>query len=303
MSESLALLLITLLVFGCVAGIFYGVTQGLAHRDRVRRRYAGLNAVPGVGGETGGAPWFDIDPSRLGIDAGAQRALHAELIRAGFFDPSAVAAFGVIRLAALVLLPLVGLVLAVVAFPGTGTAERCVLAAVLLAIAYVGPRAVLARRQRGLEVRYRLTFPDFIDMLVICINAGLSLEAALDRATRELGDADAELRANLTLMAGEMRAGKGTGEALKALADRLGLREARSFAALLQQTLELGTDIVQALTTFSDEMRDKRMARAEEKAAALPPKLTLPLGLFIFPVVLIAVLAPAVLRIMHVVQP
>ena len=303
MTESLTLLLITLLVFGCVALVLYAATQGIAQRDRVRRRYAGLNALLGVGGEAGAAPWFVIDPSRLGIDATAQRALQAELIRAGFFKPSAVAAFGVIRLAALVLLPLAGLVLAVIAFPGTGTGERVALAAILLAIAYVGPRAVLARRQRGLEFHYRLTFPDFIDMLVICINAGLSLEAALDRATQELGDADAELRANLTLMAGEMRAGKGTAEALRALADRLGLREARSFAALLQQTLELGTDIVQALTTFSDEMRDKRMARAEEKAAALPPKLTLPLGLFIFPVVLIAVLAPAVLRIMHVVQP
>jgi tight adherence protein C len=102
-------------------------------------------------------------------------------------------------------------------------------------------------------------------------------------------------------MADEMRAGKSTGEALRALADRLCLREAASFAGLLQQTIELGTDLTQALTVFSDEMRDKRMARAEEKAAALPPKLTLPLGLFIFPVVLIAVLAPAVLRIMHVI--
>ena len=98
-----------------------------------------------------------------------------------------------------------------------------------------------------------------------------------------------------------MRAGKSTTEALKALADRLGLREARSFAALLHQTLELGTDVAQALTTFSDEMRDKRMSRAEEKAAALPPKLTLPLGLFIFPVVLIAVLAPAVIKVMRIV--
>ncbi|MFD0934181.1 type II secretion system F family protein, partial [Methylobacterium trifolii] len=247
--------------------------------------------------------WLDIDPARLGIDRAAQRTLQAALIRAGFFAPSAVAAYAVIRLALLAVLPLGGLALSFVAFPAVGPLERGVLTLVLLAIAIVIPRASLSRRQRALEGKYRLTFPDFIDMLVICINAGLSLEAALDRGARELGDADWELRANLALMSGEMRAGKSTGDALKALADRLGLAEARSFAALLHQTLELGTDIVQALTTFSDEMRDKRMARAEEKAAALPPKLTLPLGLFIFPVVLIAVLAPAVLRIMNAVRP
>lgn len=297
------LILITLLVFGCGALVVYAGIQVLASRDRLRRRYAGLGPSHRIGGETGDPPRLDLDPARLGIDRRTQRALQAELIQAGFFDPSAVATYGLVRLALLIGLPLGGVLLTSIAFPEAGMAERAATGAVLLAIAAVAPRAALARRRRALEAKYRLTFPDFIDMLVICINAGLSLEAALDRATRELGDADRELRANLGLMAGEMRAGKSTGDALRALAERLGLREAHSFAALLRQTLDLGTDIVQALTIFSDEMRDKRMARAEERAAALPPKLTLPLGLFIFPVVLIAILAPAVLRIMHAIQP
>lgn len=297
------LLLITLLVFICAGLIVYAATQILAQRERVRRRFAGLNDAPSALSGSGDVPWRSIDPARLGIDRAAQRALQADLIRAGFFEPTAVTVYGLTRLALLALFPLLGLIVCAIAFPGSGTLERVLIAAILLAIAYVMPRATLARRQRALEVKYRLTFPDFIDMLVICINAGLSLEAALDRAARELGAADRELRANLALMAAEMRAGKSTGEALRMLADRLGLREARSFAALLHQTLELGTDIAQALTTFADEMRDKRMARAEEKAAALPPKLTLPLGLCIFPVVLIVVLAPAVLRVMRVTQP
>lgn len=297
------LLLITILVFACAALVVYAATQILAHRDRVRRRFAGLGGTPGLSEGSTDAAWLNVDPARLGIDRAAQRALQVELLKAGYFEPGAVAAYGLIRLALLVLLPLAGLLVSAIALPGSGVLERVLIAAILLAIAYVVPRSTLARRQRALEVKYRLTFPDFIDMLVICINAGLSLEAALDRAARELGDADRELRANLALMAAEMRAGKSTSDALRMLAGRLGLREARSFAALLHQTLELGTDIAQALTTFSDEMRDKRMARAEEKAAALPPKLTLPLGLCIFPVVLIVVLAPAVMRIMQVAKP
>ncbi len=222
-------------------------------------------------------------------------------MRAGYFDASAVATYTLARLAALVALPILGLGLGAILLPVFGLTEKAALAAALLAIAYVLPQSWLSRRRRTLEVRYRLTFPDFIDMLVVCINAGLSLEAALQRASAELRGGDSEFRANLDLMAKEMRAGKSTGEALKALADRLSIREAGAFAGLLQQTIELGTDLTQALTVFSDEMRDRRMSVAEERAAALPPKLTLPLGLLIFPVVLIVVLAPALMRITSVI--
>lgn len=299
--DSATLLIVTGLVFACAVLLVTAATRALSYRESVRRRLAAVPVagVPGV--EPRDLAWHDIDPARLGIDREAQRALQAELIRAGYFAPNAVAVFGVIRLALLVGLPALGTLALTLGLRTIGLTELVAVAATLFAVAFYLPRAFLSRRQRMLENVYRLTFPDFLDMLVVCINAGLSLEAALDRVGRELGSRDAAFRANLDLMAGEMRAGKSTGDALKALADRLGLPEARSFAALLLQTIELGTDIAQALTTFSDEMRDKRMSRAEEKASALPPKLTIPLGLFIFPVVLIAVLTPAVLRILQAV--
>jgi tight adherence protein C len=294
------LLLISFLIFASGALLVLTGMRMIGQRDRVRRRLGGLSAG-GISTGDGAPPQLGIDAARLGLSPTAQRILRVELIRAGFFEASAVVTFTLSRGALLVLLPLAGYAAGVALLPVFGLAEQVALIVTLLAIAHYLPGAFLSRRRRSLEVRYRQTFPDFLDMLVVCINAGLSLEAALQRAARELGRGDAEFRINLDLMADEMRAGKSTGEALRALADRLCLREAASFAALLQQTIELGTDLTQALTVFSDEMRDKRMARAEEKAAALPPKLTLPLGLFIFPVVLIAVLAPAVLRIMHVI--
>lgn len=305
-SAATSLLLISLLVFCGMTLLVFAGSQMLARRERIRRRLAALSAIPADGGAdspTTDQPWITLDPARLGLDANAQRRLRAELIQAGFFAVSAVPTYAAIRILLLIATPLIGVLLLPLAFGTWGATERFALAAILLIVAYYLPQAYLSRRQRFLEQSYRLTFPDYLDMLVVCINAGLSLEAALDRAGRELDESDLEFRTNLDLMAGEMRAGKSTAEALKALADRLGLREARSFAALLQQTIELGTDIAQALTTFSDEMREKRMSSAEEKASALPPKLTLPLGLFIFPVVLITVLAPAVLKIMNVVKP
>ncbi|WP_342163522.1 type II secretion system F family protein [Methylobacterium sp. SD21] len=288
-------LLITLLAFAAGTLLALGAQRLVAQRDRVRRRFGALTmrGAPPAAAER--RPF--LDAGRFGLDDEAQRTLRAALIRAGYFDASAVATYTLARLAALVVLPLLGLAFGAVLLPVFGLTEKIALAAVLFAIAYVLPQSWVSRRQRMLEVRYRLTFPDFLDMLVVCINAGLSLEAALQRAAAELRGGDREFRANLDLMGSEMRAGKSTGEALKALANRLSIREAGAFAGLLQQTIELGTDLTQALTVFSDEMRDRRMSSAEERAAALPPKLTLPLGLLIFPVVLIVVLAPALIRI------
>ncbi|MDX7951724.1 type II secretion system F family protein [Lichenihabitans sp. Uapishka_5] len=293
--------LVTLLVFAGVGLLVFAGLQALGERERVGRRVKALSSVGRAGPlDVAGPqePWFAIDPARLGLDTRAQRTLRAALIRAGFFGPASVSAYAVIRVALLAGFPLIGFLMAPLAFGSGALPGRVVLALLLFAVGYYLPKAAISRLQQRLEGEYRLIFPDFLDMLVVCVNAGLSLEAALDRTARELGEGAVAFRANLDLMAGEMRAGKSTSDALKSLSERLGLPEARAFVALLQQTIELGTDVAQALTTFSDEMRDKRMSSAEEKAAALPPKLTIPLGLFIFPVVLIAVLAPAVLKVM-----
>lgn len=294
----MAELLVTILIFAAGTFLALGAQRLVAQRDQVRRRFGALTLRGAPTAPVGRRPL--IDANRFGLDGEAQRTLRVALVHAGYFDSSAVATYTLARLALLVALPLLGLGLGAVVLPVFGATEKAALAAVLLAVAYVLPQSWLSRRRRTLEVRYRLTFPDFIDMLVVCINAGLSLEAALARAAAEMRG-DREFRANLDLMGNEMRAGKSTGEALKALADRLSIREAGAFAGLLQQTIELGTDLTQALTVFSDEMRDRRMSSAEERAAALPPKLTLPLGLLIFPVVLIVVLAPALMRITHVI--
>ena len=95
-----------------------------------------------------------------------------------------------------------------------------------------------------------------------------------------------------------MRAGRSTIDALNSLADRLDLDEARSFVLVLRQSVELGSDVAESLRVFSDEMRDKRVIRAEESANKLPVKMVVPLGLFIFPVILMVVMLPLALRVM-----
>jgi tight adherence protein C len=132
--------------------------------------------------------------------------------------------------------------------------------------------------------------------MVVCSEAGLSMEAAIDRIARELVETHPSLAENLYMVSLEMRAGKGFGEALERLGHRLGIEEASMLASLLQQSAELGTSLSQSLRVYSEEMRHKRLSRAEEKAYALPAKLVVPLTLFVFPTLLIVLMAPVVIR-------
>src|SRR5262249_11942209 len=137
-------------------------------------------------------------------------------------------------------------------------------------------------------------------LMVVCVDAGLSLEAALERISMEIMRQSRQLGMNLVLLGAEMRAGRSMAEALTSLADRLGLDEARAFAAMLRQSIELGTDVALALRVFSDEMRDRRLLRAEERANQLPVKMVLPLGGLIFPVILLVVMFPVILKLLIV---
>src|SRR5207302_3552323 len=124
---------------------------------------------------------------------------------------------------------------------------------------------------------HRMGFPDFMDLLVVCADSGLSMEAALERVGRELGDTYPSLCANIHMTNLEIRAGRTMTEALEHFGDRLGLEEARAFATLIQQSAELGSSITDALRVYSDDMRHKRLARAEEKAYSPPANVAPPM--------------------------
>ena len=158
------------------------------------------------------------------------------------------------------------------------------------------PGVALDRFRAKMRTRYRNAFPDFTDLLVVCVEAGQSLQGAMDRVSQESVQFCPELGLNLHLMNLELRAGRSLAEGLKSLNERLGIDEIKSLGLLLTQSEELGSSIAATLRVFSDEMRDKRLMRAEEKAHALPVKLTLPLGIFIFPVILMVILTPVFIR-------
>jgi tight adherence protein C len=137
-------------------------------------------------------------------------------------------------------------------------------------------------------------------MLVVCIDAGLSLDAAFGRIGPEVSKQSHAMGMNLAILGNETRAGRSMADALEGFADRLNLDEARAFVIMLRQSLELGTDIGDALRVFSDEMRGKRLLRAEATANKLPVKMVLPLGACIFPVILMVIMVPVIIRLMSI---
>jgi len=164
------------------------------------------------------------------------------------------------------------------------------------AFGYFMPGLMLTRLVATKMREYRNGFPDFMDLMIVCSDAGLSMEAGVERVSRELAKTYPSLSQNLQLVSLELRAGRSLDDALKALSDRLSLDEVRSFATLLQQSKELGTSLSGALRVFSDEMRHKRMSLAEEKAHALPAKMSVPVTVCILPVVLMIAIIPIIVK-------
>ena len=251
--------------------------------ERVRRRFGGLvtHLADGLG-ETGGEQ---------------ARVLRARLVQAGFFDTSAVPLFFGLRFLALVVLGAGGLVAASLLAPEASAPMLSMIALMGAVIGYLAPSIGLGRRIERLRMEHRSGFPDFMDLMVVCSQAGLSMEAGLSRIADEIALAFPSLACNLEFATREIRSGKPVSRAIESLAHRLGIEEAVTFATLLQQSEELGSSITQSLRAYSDDMRNKRLMKAEEKAYALPAKLVIPLTLFIFPVLLIVLILPVAISV------
>ncbi|MEY9785157.1 type II secretion system F family protein [Sinorhizobium fredii] len=219
------------------------------------------------------------------------------LIRAGYFSATAVTTFQAIR--AIVCMGM--LVLTVWTFnrflPETSRLMTLLIAMFASGMTFILVNIVIDRRGGAKEREYRRLFPDFMDMLIVCLDAGMSLEAAANRVAREFVSKRKDFGLHLSIMMLEVRGGRRLREALANLATRLRIDEARALSVLFRQSEELGTSVTQTLRVYSKEMRDLRIVRAEEKANALPIKMLLPLGAFLFPVSLVIVLVPIVIRV------
>jgi tight adherence protein C len=306
MSE-LAAIIVPILTFGAVAAVVLVAGRYYTVQARMQQRLPTRAVAADLAGEPPphGIHAFvaqNFDERRFGIDAARRERLRGDLLKAGYFGRYSLNYYVLARMTCAVGFPV--LVYILTQFFSAGIPPLLKLLVILIAVlvGFAGPDAYLGRRQRWLARRYRQAFPDLLDLLVLCIDAGMTIEGAFNRVQAEMMKRCWELGKNIELMGAEMRAGRSMIEALGSLADRLNLDEAGSFVAMLRQSIELGSDTADALRVFSDEMREKRLLRAEETANKLSVKMVIPLGLFIFPVVLLVIMLPVIIKLMAVLR-
>ncbi len=303
-----ATMMLALLVFLATAVLTFGIMLGVRARGAIRRRAAGIAEASGAIDDRSSLRASSLKAVQRLLDyagkhyavsekdKGEGKVLRRRLMQAGILDERAVAYFFIARTA--LAIGLAAAVFILMPFIVSVNASMFWLAIIVGGIVgYVGPSIYIDRRIAKRRNEHRSGFPDFMDLLVVCADSGLSMEASLERVGREIGDSYPSLCTNIHMANLEIRAGRAMTEALEHLGDRLGLEEARSFSTLIAQSAELGSSITDALRVYSDDMRHKRLSRAEEKAYSLPAKLAIPMMICIFPVLFVVILLPVAVRL------
>lgn len=259
----------------------YGATQ---RRKRQERRQHWESIVEALGERV-------ANPSK---DEGPTRKL---LVEAGLRGPRALSIFRGIRVA----LPLVLVGAAVLVAPILGLSfSLTVLAAVWLgAMGWVGPVFYIRGKANARKKEIQRALPDTLDLLVVCVEAGLGLNQAIVRVAEEIRHISMVTSNEFTLVNLEIRAGTSREDALRHLGERTGVDDLRSLVTMLIQTDRFGTSVAQALRVHSDTLRVKRRQRAEEAAAKTAIKMLFPLVFFIFPAMFVVVLGSAVIQIIQ----
>ncbi len=278
--------------------VFHAARQAISHGRKIDRRLAS------------GADLGETEPNaesphilqKLGAHLSLPSAVEITRIRhqlasAGYYDKDTVKSFYAARLICLIAPQIIILTFWSLLTARFGMGVVVFISALLAIIGAMGPNGYIAWKKAQRTQRCREGFPDMMDLMVACIEAGLGMDAALIRVANELGGRYPALKVNLDIMNLELRAGQDRHKAMLSFAERINLEEATSLATMLKQAEDMGASIGKALRSFSEDMRKRRMLLAEEKAMALSAKLTVPLILFIFPTILVIVLMPAAMRL------
>ncbi len=319
MLENLALsttmriaMLVLIFLFVVVAVML--ATNYLLSRSAVRGRLEELAPGSGSGGDraslrrdklaVGWAKLTDrIEKAGISLVDTQGDKLRAKLIAAGYTSPNAPKLFTLARLVTLFLLP--GLLLLATLLGGSDVSPiKLYIFGVLLALIglYLPNLIITAKADRRREEIIN-GFPDCLDLMLVCVEAGLGMEAAFDRVGREMLHSHpllAELLSTVTL---ELRAGASREQALRKMADRSQVDEIKSFATLLIQSDKLGSSVGDTLRVYANEMREKRRLRAEEKAHRLPVLISIPLVTCMLPVMIGVLMLPAIIRVIRQIAP
>ena len=228
-------------------------------------------------------------------EGATSKKLQTKLVQAGIYSERAIPLFLGVKLGGLLVLPI--LVLYIL---WGSTSQRALLMGIpiiLCTLGYFLPNLILDRLISSRRKKIREALPDALDLLVVCVEAGQGLDAAIKRVSEDLQESSPIISQELLLVNLETMAGLERQQALKNLGERTGVEELISLCNVLIQSDRLGTSIAQALKTQSDYMRTARRQRLEGMAAKTPVKLVFPMLLFIFPAIMVVLLGPAIIRL------
>ena len=235
-------------------------------------------------------------------DAGELSAMRLRLLQAGFRSRDAVRSFHLIQLALALGLLILGLLYVLSLQAGGRTLGTATLVASVLGpglVGYMAPRSFVTRRVEKRREEITNGFPDALDMMLVCIEAGQSLDQSIIRVARELHASYPALASEFETVAQQVKAGKDKTQVLHDMSERAGVRDVASFVTVLVQSQTFGTPLGEALRVYAGEMRDKRVMRAEEKANTLPVKMTLATMMLTVPPLLIILIGPSVYEIVR----
>ncbi|MEJ7810135.1 MAG: type II secretion system F family protein [Gemmatimonadaceae bacterium] len=294
----ISLILLVALGVAAVAAAAYAVLA-----DRARRQVIGRTLLTNDFAETQGSMLLGrsartpglrerlIALAPIGFQGDARTA--DKLVQAGYDGAVAPLVYATVRLGLLVTLPLIaGL------FARTTTFTKLVIVVAIAAVvAYIIPVYYIERAVRLRQERLRRALPDGVDLLVLCVEAGLGFDAAILRVAREIRSVHLDLAHELTIVNRKVNAGVVREEALRAMSTRTGVREMQVLVQNLIQSEKLGSSIARVLRVYAETLRRKRRQIAEQKAAVAPLKMTFPLAGLILPAMFVVILGPAMLRI------
>lgn len=238
---------------------------------------------------------------KIANDDDATSTKRANLLQtAGFYNPSAQTFYYASRLALSIVLA--SATASFLLFGPFTLEPAAIIAAVTFAgaIGYFFPLLYMISRIQERKLKFSDGLPDAMDMLLICLESGLSFPASMNKVARELRDVHPVVSEHFEIATLEFQAGRKRSEALRNLAIRVDLPEVTSITTMIIQSDQLGTSLTRALKAAADDMRRDRMLKAEEKANALPAKMSVPLVLFIFPTLFCIIMVPVVVKIIRV---
>lgn len=305
--------LVMLSIFGAAFFLVIGTAYILGFRGAVQRRLQGASEHDGAADQTSirlqstGQAEKLLGPFRKyfvpGNDDGKLSSVRVRLIQAGYLTPSALRSYFAIRALLGIALALAIGLLAPLLSKAIALERLALLSMVVALIGFYLPSLWVSLRIGSRQTACRDGFPDALDMLLICVEAGLGLDAAINRVAEEIRRAHPILAEHFALMGLELRAGKTREDALRNLSMRIGTDEVASLVTLLLQSEMLGTSIAQSLRVYASDMRVRRLLRAEEKAGKVPVLLSIPLILCILPSLMTVVMAPAAIRVIRSLLP